>query len=125
MFHFMHLALIFNRLDSFGARKRKRNGLGPFAFWISPLSSLFSTPLLSFLFLFAFYRFISFLVLSRSPTHTFRNIREHHNNSYQVHVCSMIYSHLLASSTSIEDSEGEMKGALKSPGTSLEGEREG
>lgn len=49
--------------------------------------------LLSLLSLFFYLLFIVLLVLASSPTHIFRNIREHHNNSYQVPVCGMIYSH--------------------------------
>ena len=87
---------------------------------LSSLSALFFSSCL--LLIIAF-----FLVLS-SPTHTFKNIREHHNNSYQVLVCSMIYSRFPVSLTSIElllmsCSDGEMQGALKPSGTSREGER--
>lgn len=39
--------------------------------------------------------FFFFLVLASSPTHTFRNIRGQNNNSCQVPVCIMIYSHFL------------------------------
>ena len=45
-----------------------------------------------FFFLVCSLSFFFFLVLSSSPTHTFRDITEHHNNSCQVPVCTMIYS---------------------------------
>ena len=123
----MHLALIFNHLDYLGARDKKGSGLGPPAFWsLSPPLSFFS--LCSFFSSSCLLLIIAFFLVLSSPTHTFKNIREHHNNSYQVLVCSMIYSRFPVSLTSIEllltsCSDGEMQGALKPLGTSWEGER--
>lgn len=48
-----------------------------------------------FLFFLPPFFFFFFLVLASSPTHTFRNIRGQNNNSCQVPVCIMIYSHFL------------------------------
>lgn len=102
MLHFMHLALIFNHLEYLGARERKRSGLGRLALWNVSLPLSLSVSLYVFLvlisafffppLLFTLYRSPFSCTVSSSPTHTFRNITEHHNNSYQVPVCSMIYS---------------------------------
>lgn len=102
MYHF-HVAFYASgvNLQSFGLpRCQREEGKRPWATWNWSLSV--------FLSLFALFFFLlvcsspCFLVLSSSPTLTFRNIREHHNNSYQVPVCSMIYSRILVSLTSVE-----------------------
>lgn len=104
MLHFMHLALIFNRLDYLSARPWKGSGLGPAAFWnpslllsLSLSPSLFLLSPYFFFFLFSIFPspspFFLLLVLASSPTHMFSNIRGQNNNSCQVPVCIMIYSH--------------------------------
>lgn len=97
--------------------------------YVSVSVSLFFSFALSFFSLFVFYRSL-FLVLSSSssPTHTFRNIREHHNNSYQVPVCSMIYSRFPVKFGFYRGfarpcSDRKMQGTLEPPGVSLQGER--
>lgn len=74
----------------FGANLFYSPSLSPSLFLLSPyffffLFSIFPSPPPPFF----------FLVLASSPTHTFRNIRGQNNNSCQVPVCIMIYSHFL------------------------------